>query len=83
MKLSTFFKKGNSRGKKFDRPMKDVLFRTKEQVLFLFMCSLSLENVKKMFVLSVFSSCVFRLEDAKKMQELVSSLRAQQRQKAL
>ena len=48
----------------------------KLQVLFLFMCSLSLENVKKMFVLSVFSSCVFRLEDAKKMQELVSSLRA-------
>ena len=30
----------------------------KVQVLFLFMCSLSLENVKKMFVLSVFSSCV-------------------------
>ena len=30
----------------------------KLQVLFLFMCSLSLENVKKMFVLSVFSSCV-------------------------
>ena len=55
----------------------------KMKVLFLFMCSLSLENVKKMFVLSVFSSCVFRLEDAKKMQELVSSLRAQQRQKAL
>ena len=55
----------------------------KMQVLFLFMCSLSLENVKRMFVLSVFSLCVFRLEDAKKMQELVSSLRAQQRQKAL